>query len=235
MSLKGDFGTMQARIMDEMDRTRDEDKTIAGIGICTAILEYRYQPFHFNTSFDDSMTLTAGLGSMDVLTDITEDEFASALILTVIDPVNQRESEVFECGLNEFRQRARDDRGTPGRPRDFVWHNQEIQLNPVPDVDYETLLDYVKDIGTPRYLYDDPGKVWQFQEPDGTAMESTYTNDWFKLGEALIRNAAKRAVYEGYLMDAEKLQGAMGQEQAALEKLQATHRMVAPRRTSWRG
>lgn len=234
MSLKGDFGTMQARIMDEMDRTRDEDKTIAGIGICTAILEYRYQPFHFNTNFITSLTLTPGDNALDVLTLITDDEFATTLNFEVEDPVSGRGSQVFECGLAEFRQRQRDVK-VNGRPRDFIWHSQEILLHPTPDVAYVTLLDYVKDIGTPRYLFDEAGQSWQFQEPDGTALEPTYTNDWFKLGEALIRNAAKRVIYEGYLMDTEKLQGAMGQEQSALEKLQATHRMMPPRRTSWRG
>ena len=231
MSMTGDVQTMQERVLNELDRPRAVDGDIALTCIIDSIEEYRWHPFHWNTNFVGG-TIAADANTLDVLS--TVPDFLSVLEFWIANVSTVRNSQVFECGMSEFRVVSDRNSGYKGRPINMIYHGQVLEFDRVLDEDYTFVMDYIKDIGTPSYNFDSGEQQWEFLDPSGAALPADYTSSWFTYADELIRSSSKRRIYESYLKDQEAASNSMQLEQRALERLGTIFRTRPPRRTNWR-
>jgi len=97
---------------------------------------------------------------------------------------------------------------TTGRAKVYAIDNasRKIHLGPTPSNSGDTIyFRYTRDLGTPTYTATTASSsppslatVVTLLDPDGSALSSTYTNEWFKEGFDLIRNRAMYYLWTRY-------------------------------------
>ena len=169
-----DFGTMQARIRNELNRGTEYDPQIRK-AIVSAIQHYKGKRFTWNVKRAYTTT-SAGQEYYEMPLDFIEADsirilYNSGDFTSPMDEVTYRWIEAHRTNVN-YRS----------EPQYFALQNQELRLYPVPDDAYQILM---------TYLYEDTSV-------SHSAADST-TSDWLSEGEELVRLRAKTDLLENYI------------------------------------
>ncbi len=127
------YGTMQARIADEI--TRSDLSTQIQAAIQSAILHYGKEPFYFNEQQATAPTV-ASQEYYDMPSDIVEMQTLSILVNNSKYPLIHRPFEYIEAVSITTN--------TPSQPTDYTVFRQKFRLYPIPGAVYTLYLAYIR-------------------------------------------------------------------------------------------
>lgn len=189
------LGSMRARIANEISRT-DLTNEIA-LAISDAIGQYQTKRFYFNET-------QATFNTVANKQTYTSADLADIQYFYDIDDV------FVTVGVNNFRVKRIDPSqfvinnmpNFKGQPYNYSFFNQQISFMPIPNAVYPILI-----LGSSK------------QAAPAPASDSEVNNHWMTDAERLIRQAAKRILYQDVILDADAAAACMGGEQEALDVL----------------
>lgn len=159
-----DYGTMQARIADEI--ARPDLTTQIKRSIQTAIKHHERKKLKFNQTTDTFSTVVGqdyyGSSALSDIPNIVTIDAANISIGGVKEPLSEADFAAID---------ALNDGATTGDPEYYTYYKQQIRLGPVPNAVRTVTLAFVKRLGTLSLDAD--------------------TNAWMVDGEELIRLTAK--------------------------------------------
>lgn len=167
-----DFGTMQARIANELHRGDiSASSSVVTNAIQTAIDFYETRRFYFNEATDETIyTSNAEPFLSSVPSDIVRLDSLKVAIGTRDYPLSPRDYEYID----------RIDSGQwEGYPEIYAWYKDTIRIYPIPNGNYQLTFSYVKRLSD--------------LSADAT------TNSWMTVGEKMIRSRAKGEIFLHYL------------------------------------
>jgi len=167
-----DYGTMQARIADELRRGDiSASSSVVTNAIQTAILHYQNKRFHFNEETDDTIyTSTDAAFLSSVPADIIEIDSLKVVIGTRDYPLEPRDYQYIDYI---------DSGQWSGFPEIYTYYKDIVRLYPIPNGNYQMKFSYKKRLAT---LSGDAD-----------------TNAWMTTGEHMIRARAKGEIFMNYL------------------------------------
>lgn len=193
------LATMKARCADELSRS-DLTSQIA-TAINDAIALYQPHRFYFNE------TNASGLQFSTVASQETYDknDLASLEYLYDVDDV------FVVVGVNRYRVKRIDPtlfniNRMPyfiGQPYTYMWNNRQFSFSPIPNTAYTMI-------------------VLGFYKIAAPASDSEANNPWMTDAERLIRQAAKRMLYQDIILDGEAASACKMAEDEAFYRLSAT-------------
>lgn len=219
------WGAFVQRVLEEIARARDEDADAVRRAACSAINYYRSHRFFFNEGYDLFYTV-AGQSEYEEETSIgSRDGYPVDLIRPDIVRIDRDSGYAYTLDRIPFPVHRKDSSyiTQEGFPAVWTWHHKTLFLWPAPNTaDWEIQMDYIKDIGTPVYRY--ASGTWKYYERStGNEIGDTWTSDWFKYAEPLIRCRVKRDLYTHQFTEL-KLAEAMATDEAQeLFNLQAAN------------
>lgn len=192
------------RVSQQIKRTTDDHQIHALMNVIDAMSEYSSFQFWFNESRGD----TEIYENQAVYTPIPSAPVADTgyipadmimpkrpwMVAYIGDPVDEKfEDRNYALDMKpmDYVKYYRNIRNLVGRPFAYTFYGGNLELATLPDRRYRMTLDYVRDLGVPQYRL--IGSEWAFFEPDGaTELDtSSWTNDWIKHAEPMIRFYAK--------------------------------------------
>ena len=186
-----DYGTMQSRIADEINRS--DITTNIQSAILTAIRFYRKEKLWFNQA-TGTVTASQGVRTTALPSDWQAPVFLRLEITTgSFYPITQENYTKLEDWYLGTSQQ--------GFPEFYAVYGSNFFWFPIPIQNYTVYLSYIK----------------QLTEPSGSAD----TNAWFTDGEALIREHAKGLLYQDVLYDAQNASAAFALANAELSRLKS--------------
>lgn len=194
--MANDYGTMLARIANEIRRT-DLSSEIAQ-EVQDAIKFYEAERFWFNEDRTHIFTTSAsqefyGVADQSFIPNIIHFDQAVITISGNRYPMNKRDWDYLEhIAMNPF---------TNGQPQDVAYYAEQFRLYPIPDRSYEVRV----------------SGIYQLT----TLSASADTNAWMVEGEQLIRNMAKRNLHMNRTHLTDMAQEAEEQVSIALANLRA--------------
>jgi hypothetical protein len=171
--MAGTYLDMQSRIADEIATT--SFTTQIKLEILSAIQHYERERFWFNEGQDTTSTV-AGQSGYAVPTDLLEFDVIELTYSGHPYPMHRQTWDWFT------RIGGRDVNIGRAPPNNWVYHDNQIYLFPIPDAVYTLTLSYLKQLTTLSADAD--------------------TNAWMVDGEALIRSRARQSVLINYRKDA---------------------------------
>jgi hypothetical protein len=176
--MAGDFGSMGARIADEL--IRSDLSSQINLEILSAIQHYERQRFWFNET-RQNLTAVSGTATISPPSDLLE-VIRLDILTTQNHPI-----EVIKESWRQFEAIGGADTAlTSGFPTRYAFFGNQFWLFPIPDSAYTLPLSYVKQMATLSLSGD--------------------TNAWMTDGEQLIRARARQAVKINYLGDPAAMQ-----------------------------
>lgn len=198
--MAGDYGSIQARIADEVKRS-DLTSQIA-LEIQSAIQFYEKEQFWFSQS---RSTLTfSTVASQEFYTSSDNANIPYILELDAVTVTITGTRTPMEFDLSYIDMEAISSMTTStGQPSNVAYYAQQLRFYPIPDAIYP-----VRVSGTFKL---------------STLSLSADTNAWMVEGEELIRSRAKSAIYSRYIRNMEYASQARLEEKDALQMLRETH------------
>lgn len=193
------LATMKSRIADELSRT-DLTSQIA-TAINDAIALYQPKRFYFNETNANGLQFTT-VASQETY---DKNDLASLEYLYDVDDV------FVIVGVNRFRVKRIDPttfniNRMPyfiGQPYQYMWNNRQFSFTPIPNDAYTMII-----LG-----------FYKFAAP---ASDSETDNVWMTDAERMIRQCAKRMLYQDILLDADAAAACLAGEEEAFYSLRNT-------------
>lgn len=220
-----DHQTLRKMIMEELDRPNDS--TYVDRAIVEALRYHRADHFWFNEGYFELVT-TQGQWAYDLPADFIR-QIGHVYFTRASSPTDRK---VLRNKTSDYVEQARylgtdpDHWGTwesgmsSGTPSCYALYDGQLVLSPMADTTGDKINGrYVRDLGIPTVLYD--GSNWQLYLPNtsSTTLPATYTNDWYKDGQDLIRTRTNYILYTRYYKNPDAAQS------AAMENAEALVRM----------
>jgi hypothetical protein len=205
------------RVSEQLKRTTEDHQTQALMSVIDAMGEYVDKQFWFNetTGYLEIYPDQFSYARMPETPVADTGYFPADLLMPkrpwvrgyVGDPVDEKFEDLdypLKNKTTDYTHYYRGARNRIARPWAYAFFADKMELVCNPDRRYRMRLDYVKDLGVPIYRL--VGGVWTFFEPDGTTVldTATWTNDWIKHAEPMLRFYAKYLMYANIYDDFEK-------------------------------
>ena len=193
------LGAMRARIANELSRSDLTNEIALAIG--DAIALYQTKRFYFNETGPNGSTFNT-VANQETYTATDDPDIP---FMYDIDDV------FVTVGVNNYRLKRLDPsifriNQMPyfkGQPYQYMFLNQTISLAPIPNTAYPMQI-----VG--HYKYAAPGS------------DSEANNHWMTDAERLIRQCAKRMIYQDVILDADAATACLAGETEAYDALKAT-------------
>lgn len=215
--------TFVQRVKEEIHRDRDVDQDAILREMCSALEWYKTHRFWFNSDSFTFLTVAGQLeygreGSAGVTAGYGYPEDMVRLDNLRIT-INSSTYDMSRINVDWIRKHDTNTSYT-GYPDHYAIHNQKILLYPRPSTaDWVVSGDYVKDLGTPTYVY--TSGDWVLKDEDGGTTGLTWTSTMLQEAEELIRQRTKAMLYANIIIDTERAQVCKMLEEEALAHLEA--------------
>lgn len=220
-----DLRSIVARVKREIHRQRSIDEDAIKMEICSAIQHYAGHRFFFNEGNYTFYTI-ADQGEYGAESEIgLQDGYPADLLKPDIVRIDTTGGTVERyCPLERKTiQEIRDWQfsSQSSRPQMYAWHHMKMILWPAPQTaDWPVQIDYVVDIGTPRYSHD--GTSFSYEESvSGSTITDLWASPWFTHAEELIRARTLWGLQMNYYHDYSKAEAASLVEDKALMSLRS--------------
>lgn len=228
------WGTTVRRIAQDVHRFDAKSIVEVKRAICYAVDDERFNNFHFNEdSFD--LTLTTGTGEYDKETSdgagdgYPFDYLQSGILTVFVNDISY--GPLVPISMNRYRE-LNINNDWQGYPGEYVFYNKQLILYPKPNGAYVITGDYIKDIGSPKAVWDSSDSVWTFSDSlTGNTVTDTTSTAWFDEGQDLITHAAKEYLYLNVWHDPQEAMHAKIQKEAARKRLWRESRNTAKPQT----
>lgn len=136
-------------------------------------------------------------------------EITSRPLLMLLNGSETNQVRVFRANTNDF-DLYRGSGVSPGDPTWWDFQSKRLRLWPAPSVAHTLRGNYMRDNGTPYYIWN--GSGFDFKNPDGAPLLDTWTNDWMDIQGAfpMILARAKYLCFQN-LRDDVAANGALGE------------------------